>query len=351
MTTYIPITLVGFGVAGQLLLSHILEIVPAYKIAIVDPDFIGGSLAREYRTIQTNTTIGQKVTSLSTMPPIWSETISALKQRGGTTDCLPVSSLVADIRTVAHTMAAKCVQLYGEIQEASWDKDEKKWSLYFKHSNVLYTTSILCICTGMIPRQEDYGIPIIPLHIALDPIALKQTISPGQSIVVVGSAHSGTLILKHLNTLPTIQVTCIYKGSTPFKFARDGQYGGIKQESETIGDAIMNGEYTNLRLVSLNDTHAIAKAFRSCTWIIQATGFKATIPPLFVKGREPLNVSWDPATGLSEAPQAQTFGACVPSTTTVDGKAYPDISVGSFVCQMGVRWPLLKRQIQDINLI
>lgn len=350
MTSYTPITLIGFGVAGQLLLSHILEIVPAYKVTVIDPDFIGGSLVREYGAIQTNTTIEQKVLSLSTMPSVWSETTASLKNRGNQDECLLISDLANDIRKVGHSLINKCIQLYGEVRELSWSPHEKKWSLYFKDLGHIHTTDIVCICTGMIPRQEDYTIPTIPLHIALDPNILSRTIVPGNTVAVLGSSHSATLILKHLNTIKGISTICFYRGSKPFKFTRDGQYGGIKQESEKIADSILRGEYKNLTLCSLNDTRETIRGFRSCDWIIQATGFKANIP-LITQNKTDVNVEWNPATGLCDIPQIQTFGACVPNTTEIKGVKYPDISVGSFVDQITLRWPLLKRLIQDINLI
>jgi hypothetical protein len=47
----------------------------------------------------------------------------------------------------------------------------------------------------------------------------------------------------------------------------------------------------------------------------------------------------------------QCYVACVPNKTTDDTIAYPDISVSAFVDQIGVRWPLLKKWIEDISII
>ena len=351
MISYTPITLIGFGVAGQLLLSHILEIVPAYKVAIIDPDFIGGNLARDYTAIQTNTTIGQKVASLSTMPHVWSETVAALKSHGSETACVSISDLAGDLRKVGHTLIQRCVQLYGEVNELSWLPDEKKWNIQFKNTGQLHKTDIVCICTGIIPRQEDYNIPTIPLHIALDSNILARTVVPGSTVGVIGSSHSATLILKHLNGIKDVSTICFYRGSKPFKFARDTQYGGIKQESEKIGDSILRGEYTNLTLCPLDDLRATVNGFRKCDWIIQAIGFNANIP-LLTQNKSEVKVDWNPASGLCNMPQIQAFGACVPNITLINNDiSYPHISVASFVDQLTLRWPLLKRLIQDINLI
>ena len=345
---YTPITLIGFGVAGQLLLSHILDRIPAQKIAIIDPDFIGGDLARDYSAINTNTTIAQKVTAfLSIQNSKWSDTAIALNGRGNSNDCVSIASLAADIRMTGHRLATTCRQIYDEVDDAAWDAVKKTWRLTFKSKRPQHTTSILCVCTGMVPRQDDYGIPIIPLRTALDPIALARIVNPGQQVAIIGSAHSATLIMKHLGTIPDVSATCLYRGNEPFKYARDGQYGGIKQESAAIADAILRGEYDRLSLVPITDICGLSCALRNANWIIQATGFNSRMIH-FTTDKE-VQPTWDPATGLApELPQVQAFGACIPNVSVVEGKKYPDISVGSFIDQLVIRWPLLQTQIDQV---
>jgi len=338
------ITLVGFGVAGQLLLSHILQIVPKHQVCIVDPDFIGGDLARDYRAVTTNTMIGQKIESLKES---WPSIATALAKRGELTDCVLLSDLIHDIRESSHDYARGCKQIYDTVKDISWSAETKTWTLNFQ-SRPSHTTSIVCICTGMEPRQEDYGIPIIPLRIALDPVALKQTVSDGQHVIVFGSSHSATLILKSLHEL-SISTTCIHHTKTPFKYDRDGNYGGIKQESAVIADAILRGEYKALTLVALSDVKGLSNAIRRADWCIQAVGFSPRIPNIIGIDSQPV---WDPATGLTDQmTHIQCYGACVPNKTLVGTIAYPDISVGAFVDQIGVRWPLLKKLIEDISII
>jgi len=338
------ITLVGFGVAGQLLLSHILQVVPKHKVCIVDPDFIGGDLARDYRAVTTNTTINQKVERLKGS---WPTIAAALTKRGQPTDCIPLSDLARDIRHASHDLARGCTQIHDTVKDISWSAETKTWTLNFQ-SRASHITSIVCICTGMEPRQEDYGIPSIPLRIALDPVALKQTVSDGQHVVVFGSSHSATLVLKSLHEL-NMRTTCIHHAETPFKYDRDGNYGGIKQESAAIADAILRGEYKTLTLVPLNDVKGLCNSIRKADWCIQAIGFSPRIPIITDVDSQPV---WDPATGMADCmTQIQCYGACVPNKTIIGTRAYPDISVGAFVDQIGLRWPLLKKWIEDISII
>jgi hypothetical protein len=344
---YTPITLIGFGVAGQLLLSHILDRIPAHKITIVDPDFIGGDLARDYSAIDTNTTISQKVAAfLSIQNGKWTDTAAALKARGDPNNCVSIASLAADIRLTGHRLATSCNQIYDEVDDAKWDDVKKMWTLTFNSKRPSHTTSIICVCTGMVPRQDDYGIPTIPLRAALDPTALARIVQPGQQVAIIGSAHSATLIMKHLNIIPGISVTCLYRGE-PFKYARDGHYGGIKQESAAIADAILRDEYKHLSLVPITDICGLSSTLRKANWIIQATGFNSRMLR-FTTDKE-VHPTWDPATGLApELPQVQAFGACVPNVSVMEGKKYPDISVGSFIDQLVIRWPLLQTQIDQV---
>lgn len=339
------ITLIGFGITGQFLLSYILDVIPANKITIIDPDFLGGDLARHYGSIRSNTTIENKLRALDKLPPVWSETISSLKARGDPSETVFLGDLITDLRKTSVRLASSCHTIYDRVEKAVWSDELKQWSLHLK-SGAKHLSQIVCFCGGMSPRQEDYGIPIIPLSIALDQERLKRLIRDGQQVVVVGSAHSATLILKNLNNISDIKVTCLYRGSKPFKFARDGQYSGIKQESADIADAIEKGLYTDLMMVPITNIKAVSKATRKADWIIQALGFDPVFP-VILNGDTVVVPTWDPSTGLaSELQNAQAFGACVPNTTTVNDTKFPDISLGSFVDQMSIRWPLLKALIQ-----
>lgn len=339
------ITLIGFGITGQFLLSYILEILPANKITIIDPDFLGGDLARYYGGIRSNTTIENKIRALDKLPLVWSESISSLKGRGDPSETVLLADLVTDLRKTSVRLASSCHAIYDRVEKAVWSDELKQWSLHLK-SGAKHLTQIVCFCGGMSPRQEDYGIPIIPLSIALDQERLKRLITVGQEVVVVGSAHSATLILKNLNAISNVKVTCLYRGSKPFKFARDGQYSGIKEESADIADAIGKGLYTNFTMVSITNIQAVSKATRKADWIIQALGFDPVFP-VILNGDTVVIPTWDPSTGLTtELQNAQAFGACVPNTTTVNDTKFADISLGSFVDQMSIRWPLLKALIQ-----
>lgn len=339
--THVPITVVGFGVAGQFLLSYICTYFhkPATFISVIDPDFLGGDLQRHYHSVTSNTTIQQAIDALSTLPPMWSQVSASLLEKGSPTSTLSLGTLASELQTLGRSLLPRCTCVYDTVSRAQWDEMGKRWILSLASGSV-YTTDILCLCSGIAPRQEDYGIPLIPLYKALDVSSLRRIVRNGDKVCVLGTSHSGTLALKNLHEISGVQTTCIHRG--PFKYARDGHRAGIKEESAKIADSIQAGEYTNLTLVPSTELHLVSKAFRGSSWLIQATGFQASIVPCFDPSGAQYSLHWDPVTGKSLSMESvYAFGACVPNE-------HGDVSLGAFVEQLQTRWPPLLERLKSI---
>lgn len=347
MTT---ITILGFGVAGQLLLSHILDTTPVNEVAIIDQDFTGGHLATVYGGIKSNTTIGQKAEALRKFHPAWHTAAKGLEAYGPPEACLRTGDLAYELHTVGMRLAEGCLKLQTTVKRITWKPEQSVWILTLENGKE-HKTRILCCATGMLPRQVDCaGLPTIPLRVALDPDALKRLIRPGENILLLGPAHSGTLALKHCLEIPEVTIHVAYRGEAPFAFARDGVYDGIKQESEKIADETLSGVFKErVQLISVKDTPALVTAARKATWLINATGFVANLPEVYID-HEQVALTIDPALGTASGlPRFFCFGACAPNETVLNGKRYPDISVGSFVDQILQRIPALQVAIQDIH--
>jgi hypothetical protein len=336
--THAPLTIVGFGVAGQFLLSHIIQVVPESSIAIIDPDFIGGELQRHYHSINSNTTVQQGIDALSTLPPIWSQACRSL-EKYNTTSTVSLGLLASELHAIGRSLTSKCRCIYSTLKKAQWDTERAHWILSLA-TGVSFTTDVLCLCTGIVPRQEDYGIPTIPLYKALDSHALQRILRKDDKVVVLGSSHSATLVLKHLNAIPDIDTICLYK--SPFKYARDGHPSGIKEESAKIADSIQAGEYTRLTMIPCTNLHLASKAFRSASWIIQATGFHSSLPEFLDASGTPIQQKWDSVTGKSLTMESvHAFGACV---TNEQG----DVGLGAFTDQLQTRLPPLLERLKSI---
>lgn len=333
------ITIIGFGVAGQFLLSHITHVVQTHSVAIIDPDFLGGDLQRHYHSINSNTTIQQAIDVFNMLPPIWSQASKSIAENRDTASTVPLGILASEMHAIGRSLLSKCICYYDTLNQSQWNSEKKHWILTLA-SGTVYTTDILCFCSGIVPRQEDYGIPTIPLYKALDSSALKQVLRKEDKVIVIGSSHSSTLVLKNLQEIPSIQTTCIYR--SPFNYARDGHRSGIKEESAKIADSIQAGEYTHLTMVPSTDLSKLSKAFRTSSWIVQATGFQASIPPCLDSSGINYPLNWDPHTGKSLTMESvYAFGACV---TNEQG----DISLGAFAEQLQTRLPSLLERLKSI---
>ncbi len=336
--------------AGQLLLSHILDSTPVNEIAIIDPDFTGGHLATVYGGIKSNTTIGQKAEALRKFHSTWHTAAKNLEAYGPPEACLRTGDLAYELHTVGMRLAEGCQKLQTTVKRMTWKPEQGIWCLKLENGKE-HKTKILCCATGMVPRQVDCaGLPTIPLRVALDSDALKRLVRPGDDILLLGTAHSGTLAIKHCLEIPEVTIHVAYRGDAPFSFARDGIYDGIKQESEKIADDILSGIYQeSVQLLSAKDIPALVTAARKATWLINATGFVANLPEVYIDHQQ-VAFTIDPSTGTASGlPRLFCFGACAPNQTEVNGKRYPDISVGSFIDHILQRIPALQTAIQDIH--
>jgi hypothetical protein len=279
---------------------------------------LGGDLALQYPTVISNTK--------------WEKTAKALEKYGtaikgnakyAPTDIHPVS----EISKVCLEMAWKVIRehkveiLATRIQSAEYISAQS-WIL--QHPGGKIKTQLLFMTQGAAPKSLPLDLPTIPLSFALDCQRLQNILTEKDTIVLFGTAHSGTIILKNLHTLqiPTI---AIYQGATPFQFARDGVYGGIKEGSEVTADAILRGEYTNLQLINYNNTIEVYKALKKATYVISAIGFK----PRQVPGI-PTNYSPQTAALGDGAQNIFGFGIAYPGVTVLDGQTHTDVSVSSF---------------------
>ena len=118
---------------------------------------------------------------------------------------------------------------------------EKGWKIIAEHE--LFEAQKILLCTGSKPKWLDLPKATIPLHLCLCKSQLEQHVSANDKVIVFGTAHSGTLVLKNLYEIGCKDVVGIYKGDKPFVYARDGILGGIKQESAQIADTILKHEW------------------------------------------------------------------------------------------------------------
>lgn len=266
--------IVGFGPAGiftfALLPTDVLS-----DTLVIDPTCLGGDLATSYGGIMANITKADIVHAFKKIPR-WSNNEFALLKQYADTDCPKLEDVCKQMRAciqpdllLAHVHTSYVTELV-QVNDG--------WQL--RSANTTWEAEKVIICTGAKPKVMDLPIPSIPLPIALCKERLKQYVTPSSNIVVFGTAHSGTLVLKNLNELGCKYVTGIYKGEKAFTYARDGDLHGIKQESAHIADEIVGNAWGDCtpNLISYKEFSTVYRHVHSASLAIYSIGFEPVYP-------------------------------------------------------------------------
>jgi hypothetical protein len=315
--------ILGFGIAGQILLLELLQRgIPGTEICILDELFLGGALATHYGTVMSNTPWWKTRQALAEYPQWSSAEIQEGDCKFQSDQCMPVSKIAAYcFRTAKRALNfSKCTVFTAQVIAVHSAGTEKQ----IQHSyGTVNCTGILFCTQGAEEKQLDLSLPTIPLWIALNPALLAQHVTPDDTVTVFGTAHSGTIVLKHLHELQ-IQTFSVYNTPKPFLFARDGEYDGIKEGSAVIADSILAGDYTRLTLIPWTEPLQLYKALQKTTKVIYSVGFK----PRKIQG---LDNQYDPDSGKLIAHEGvYGFGIAFPGVTIQGDKKYTDVSVLSF---------------------
>ena len=327
------IAIVGAGVAGLLL---VLLLQPhTNDIVLIDPHFDGGDLCRSWHSVVSNTRWEQAIHAIQPHAtiPAWARQLS-LEQP---TTLALLARLIRDV-TAPALQSIRLVQSH--VSSAEYVNGS--WTLCTSDGQTIQANA-LCITTGGRPKQLHLPIPSIPLDVALDIHRLKSYVQPSDTIVVFGTRHSGTLVLKNCIDAGVKSVTAVYRGETPFQFARNGEYDGIKLDAATYADGFLSSPPPQLSLIHHADTTSLVRATRLANWAIYAVGFEPRIPTLCVNG-PPINATvYDATTGtLQNAPSAWGFGLAYPSQAP-DG-VHKDVGVAPFLEHMVQQIPNILRK-------
>jgi len=318
--------IIGTGAAGLLaLFSLSFTKLSPDEIVLIDPYHDGGDLQRKYCCIQSNT--------------IWNQMLDILRSKGISIETLPsrwrdlepskpalLKYYIQLLRYLTKPFAERCETIYASVSRL--EEEQGQVRVYFGENQSL-KAKVCIVATGCHAKNLSFPIPTIPLEIALNREMLKTYVEPSQTVCVFGVSHSGTLILSNLHELKA-NTHAFYKGATPFYFARDGNYDGIKQESETIADAIVAGLYPSTHLHSLSDTAELIRWTRKSDWVIYAAGFQRTSfsAPFTYNG----------ATGqINELPNTWGFGIAFPNQAP-DGIHW-DVGLPSFFTHIELQLP------------
>lgn len=323
------IGVVGCGTSGILVILELIrQGISPTQIVVIDPYFDGGSLIRKWGSIHSNTR-WEQIRDCMIHYASAKESINALNLRYTAEQTV----LLSDLGWLLHQaiLPYLCdIQTHVECCTRVFYENSNPVLQIADHS---ISCDLVFLCQGGHQKIVDCGKPTIPIEIALDPVLLKRYIKPGQVVSVFGTAHSGTLVMKHLHDCGA-NVIGFHKSSTPFLFARDGHYDGIKQESEEIADGILAKNYENIQLFSTQNLKHVIQFVSKSAWIVSCVGFD--ISPIQVKdeaGSSIDTLNYSPQTGQIYK-SIYGFGLAYPGVTESNNKIYKDISIPSFVQQI-----------------
>lgn len=340
------IGIVGGGAAGVLTWLELVRLgVQASDITLIDPFFDGGALCRSWGAVYSNTTFAQIQETLNK----YHQAIAKLQKLA--TRYQPESRvLLSDLGDLLRSCMQSALQESNAVQETCIQVQElqSNWILH-THTKEICVDGVF-LCQGGKQKEFDIGKPVIPLEVALDPVRLRRFVQPGQTISVFGLAHSGTLIVKSLLDLDC-RVYGIYKGSKPFKFARDGHYDGIKQESAEIADQLLANLPERCELIPSSEIARVVKAVQRSSWIISAIGFEGSPMEILAKdGRHLSSALYSPETAELQGDYLYGFGLAYPGVTTLPEGKFVDVSIPSFQAQIERCLPTCLAKIRNRSL-
>lgn len=336
MKKVFQLAIVGTGGAGLLALLSICRTqkIRPCDIVLIDPYHDGGDLQRKWSTVVSNTT--------------WEQMLNVIEQKGFHRDHLPepwksinpthptqLKHTIQLLRYCTKELVQECEIVFGlciGLQQIS-EKDAVQVNVHDNQGQYETYHALRVILTiGSEPRQDTYPISTIPLHAALDVKILANYIDQGCKVMVLGTAHSGTLVIRNLFNLGA-SVGAFYRTKQPFLFARDGEYDGVKQDSEKIADDILANKYSpQVSLYPITNTAQLVRWSKKAHWIIYATGFE--------RRKFPIPLTYDGATGKVDGfTHVWGFGIAFPNRAP-DGIHW-DVSLPAFASHIDAQIPKL----------
>jgi cation diffusion facilitator CzcD-associated flavoprotein CzcO len=318
--------IIGAGITGLLTLLLLKESgADVSAISIVDPYFDGGDLARKWTTVLSNTPWSRTIEPLLQACPSLSG-LTSPHDPASTTTLIEIANFIC--KAAAPIMKqVKCVQ--GTATSANYSSETKEWSITVTvgETTVVLPAKQLILAPGGTSKTLNLAIPTIPVEIALDSSRLKQYIKPADKVIVFGTMHSGTIVIRNLSSLGA-EVSAFYTSPEPFYWARNNAYDGIKGEAADIADGIVAGTIP-VSLIPIKHTADVIRSSRDATWVVYAMGFVGRHLKLCVDGAECSSKEYNEQTGrLTHAP-AWGFGLAYPNRAP-DGVHW-DVGVTPFL--------------------
>lgn len=332
--------IIGFGPSGMFAATLLPR---SANILVLEANMMGGDLLTKYGAVNANINTLQIKNALKLLPGF--DAFTHLDKY----EYQQCPLLLDCIRDISDYVVPRLPKLdYRQERCESLQQIPEGWTLTTSMGS--YDAHCVLLCTGAIPRELGYPIPSIPLEVALHPSVLRTRVHADSKVIVFGTSHSGTLIMKYLYDVGCRHITGVYRGSAPFKYARDGDPEGIKQESATVADAILAGTYGDaIQLRNYQDMGELYASMSSATHIIYAIGF-ATPEWTFtdLSGVSHALVFDSETSTFANAPNIFGFGIGFPTFYDApNGNKYPDVGFGPFIKALRAALPYMLKVVRE----
>lgn len=315
------ICIVGLGAAGLLVLYNLQKNgISPEQVIVIDANLCGGDLQKQWYCVRSNTKWSQLLQAVP-YPGTLPERFSSLDPN----EPCALRHYIDYLKDITHSYLKQC-EVHCTYATKIW-QEKNSWKIHLKIGNPL-ESDVLLLATGSEPKHMDLPYPSIPLCVALNDERLSDYVKKGDHILVFGTAHSATLIVRNLLNCGAT-VTNFYATPKPFYFDRDGDYDGLKQDAAEIADKILANELP-VKLVSIHDTASLIRHTKKVDGVVYAIGFEA---------RNPFGLKdYDGETGqLKESSNGWGFGIAYPNKAA-DGIHW-DVSIPAFQIHIEKQMP------------
>lgn len=332
------IAIVGLGPAGIFSLALLPEVLLP-DVVVFEPHTIGGDLATYYGNVIANIT-KEVIASAFNKIPRWTGRPLRHLEKYADEQCPLLIDTVHQMREFIADDLKKVTFIAKKVTEFRHTA-QQTWQLKTSEDK-LFEAQKVFLCTGGQLKTMDLPLMSVPLTIALNPPLLSSFIRPNAKIVVFGTSHSGTIVMKNLKNLECRDVTVIWRGKKLFKYLRDGESEGLKQESAIIADEILAkawGEYTP-KFVHYDELATMFKVLQGADLVIYATGFLGASHKYITPEGVQTPLQFNPKNSQFDGvPNIWGFGMAYPTTYTSASGTFADVGYSPFIDAISAALP------------
>lgn len=277
MVQQFQFTVVGAGPSGIAVVDKLLAAgFQPSDILWIDTEFSVGDFAKYWSNVSGNTKVGLFCDFLKALPSFQSITETFPLFSFEREDTCDLKHMVAPLQAITQKLTKKLTCIHGCV--LSLQRQSSTWEIETTEGRFVSRGVVLTQGAKPISLEKTYGVPAIPMTVALDKEKLQGAIDLASEYAVFGSSHSAIIVLKHLCDLGVKRVINFYK--TPCRYALSTNYGtlfdntGLKGKSAQWAKAHIDGNWPhNLERFPLSDVHIKAELPKA-KQAVYAVGFE-----------------------------------------------------------------------------